>query len=246
MNDIVTNCLDAYVVSGTVAVLATIVLGLKKSLTLAGWPAQERKQAVWSATVALASWFLATLLLSLSGFYRATPSRPPSILYGVLVPIVLGVLLFWNRQTVRRLVQAVPEVWLVGVQAYRALGWIFLPLYANRRLPVVFACVGVGDLIVAVLVPILGIASVQKWRNADLLLRAWNLFGIGVLVAAMMAGVLALPSRFQVFAFAEPSEPISVFPLAMIAVFLVPLAMLLHLASLTKLGKTTHATNYRT
>jgi hypothetical protein len=240
----ITTNYSIYIVAGIVAVIATVVFGLNKALRLANWPARDRKLAVWSTTVVLASWFLATLLLSLAGVYRATPSQTPSILYGVLVPIVIGVLLFWNQQAVRRVVQSVPQAWLVGVQAFRALGWIFIPLYVNRRLPAVFACVGVGDLIVAVLVPLLAIASLQKWSNADLLVRAWNLFGIGILVAAMMAGVLTLPSRFQVFVFSERSEPISVFPLAMIAVFLVPLATLLHLASLTKVGQTTRATNH--
>jgi hypothetical protein len=66
-------------------------------------------------------------------------------------------------------------------------------------------------------------------------LRWWNLFGIGDLVVAVTTGFLSSPSPMQMFAFDRPNELIGAFPLVMIPVFLVPLAILLHLASLKKL-----------
>jgi hypothetical protein len=48
-------------------------------------------------------------------------------------------------------------------------------------------------------------------------------------------GFLTSPSAFQLFAFDLPNELISQFPLVLIPVFLVPLSVLLHLASLAKL-----------
>jgi hypothetical protein len=50
-------------------------------------------------------------------------------------------------------------------------------------------------------------------------------------------GFLTSPSAFQLFAFDLPNELISQFPLVLIPVFLVPLSVLLHLASLTKLRR---------
>jgi hypothetical protein len=49
------------------------------------------------------------------------------------------------------------------------------------------------------------------------------------------AGFLTSPSPAQVWAFDAPNELISAFPLVMVPVFLVPLSILLHLASLKKL-----------
>jgi hypothetical protein len=88
---------------------------------------------------------------------------------------------------------------------------------------------------VGLLAPAIGIAYARRWRNAPSLLRAWNLFGIGDLIVAVTTGFLTSPSRFQMLAFHTPNELISEFPLVMIPVFLVPLAILLHLASLHKL-----------
>jgi len=109
-------------------------------------------------------------------------------------------------------------------------------LYAEGRLPGAFARpAGVGDVIVGLLAPVVGVAYAHRSRHATGLVRAWNLFGIGDLIVAVTTGFLTSPSRLQMLAFDTPNELISAFPLALIPVFLVPLSILLHLASLQKL-----------
>ena len=139
-----------------------------------------------------------------------------------------------------------PQHWLIGVQLYRALGVIFLILYAAGKLPGLFAWpAGLGDVLVGVLSPVVAIAY---WRgpreNADLV-SAWNLFGLADLVVAVTTGFLTSPSAFQLYAFDLPNELISRFPLVLIPVFLVPLSVLLHLASLAKLRQSALRDNYR-
>src|SRR6202030_2781546 len=96
---------------------------------------------------------------------------------------------------------------------------------------------GLGDVLAGVLAPVVAIAYWRRPReNADLV-TAWNLFGLTDLVVAMTAGFLTSPSPFQLFAFDLPNELISQFPLVLMPVFLVPLSVLLHLASLTKLRR---------
>jgi hypothetical protein len=53
----------------------------------------------------------------------------------------------------------------------------------------------------------------------------------------MGTGFLTAPSPFQLFALDAPNELISVFPLVLVPVFLVPVSVLLHVASLTKLHR---------
>jgi len=172
------------------------------------------------------------------GFYRG-PSRIPTIQYGILIPIVAGVVLFWRWPALKRIVELVPQRWIVGVQAYRALGLIFLVLYAGGRMPGAFAWpAGVGDVITGLLAPVIGIAYARGWRGSAGMLRTWNLFGITDLIVATTTGFLTSPSPLQMLAFDRPNELISAFPLAMIPVFLVPLSVLLHLASLQKLRQT--------
>jgi hypothetical protein len=235
MNDPVPNYLFPFVLGGTLATVAAVVFGVHKALQRAGWPTRDRRQAVWGIAVLLGAWLFAALLPSWLGVYRPA-SGAPTIQYGLLIPIIAGVALFRTWGTLRRVIEAVPQSWIVSVQLYRAEGLIFLVLYAAGRLPGVFALpAGVGDVLVGLLAPVVGALYARKSRNAAAWIRAWNLLGIADLIVAVTTGFLSSPSKLQVFALSAPNELISAFPLVMIPVFLVPLSILLHFASLNKL-----------
>jgi len=231
--------LTPYVLAGTVASVTALLFGLYRSLKRARLPVRERGLAVWLATGILVAWFFATLLPTIWGGYRGAPSRAPTIQYGLLIPIVAGVVLFRQWPALKRIIQLVPQEWMVGVQAYRALGLIFLLLYAGGYLPGAFALpAGIGDVLVGLFAPIVGTAYARGSRGSVAMLRAWNLFGLADLIVAVGTGFLTSPSRLQMLAFDQPNELISAFPLALIPVFLVPLSVLLHLASLAELRRT--------
>jgi hypothetical protein len=230
--------LPYFVLTGTIGAIAAILFGLRSALGNAGWTAHDRAVTSSAATITIIGWFLLALALASADAYRGTTDRIPTIQYGIFVPILIGGLLIWRSPRVARIIDAVPQHWLVGVQLYRALGVIFLILYATGKLPGLFAWpAGLGDVLVGVLAPVVAIAY---WRgpreNADLV-SAWNLFGLADLVVAVTTGFLTSPSPVQLFAFDLPNELVSRFPLVLIPVFLVPVSVLLHLASLTKLRR---------
>jgi hypothetical protein len=238
MNNAIPGYLSPFVLIGSVAAMAAVLYGIDRALRLAGLPVRDRRYTVWSGSALLVAWFITTLLLSAAGFW-APPLRIPTIEFGVLVPIIVGVILFRQWPALRRIVEAVPQQWIVSVQAYRVEGLIFLLLLAAGRLPGVFAWpAGVGDVLVGLLAPAVGMAYARGWRGSAGLVRAWNLLGIADLVVAVGTGFLTSPSPFQMLAFDRPNALVTAFPLVMIPVFLVPLAVLLHLASLEKLRQT--------
>jgi hypothetical protein len=61
------------------------------------------------------------------------------------------------------------------------------------------------------------------------------------LIVATVTGFLTSPSPLQMLALDKPNELVTAFPLVMIPVFLVLLAVLLHLASLKKLRQSATA-----
>ena len=224
------------ILAGTVAVVATLLFGVHRALGRTGWPVQERRRAFRSISALLVIWCCAALYLSWSGFYQGSPFRIPTIPFGLLIPIATGVVLFFRWPLLRRVVEAVPQSWIVGVQTYRVEGLIFLTLYAGGFLPGAFAWpAGAGDVIVGLLAPVVGVAYMRGLRGSTGLLWAWNLLGIADLVVAVTTGFLTSPSPLQLLALDRPNELISSFPLAMIPGFLVPLFALLHLASWQKL-----------
>ncbi len=230
------NYLPSYVLGGTLGVVIVALAGLNRAVQRAPWQDAEKRGAFWSGLALLTVWLFIALWLVASGFYGGTPSRIPTIQYGILVPIVVGTLLYRFWPALRRVVEAVPQEWLVGVQFYRALGLIFVVLYTQGRLPGAFALpAGIGDMTVGLLAPVVAIAYGRRSSLAGSLVRAWNWLGITDLVVAIGTGFLTSPSQLQRLALDAPNELISRFPLAMIPVFLVPLSFLLHFASLEKL-----------
>jgi hypothetical protein len=220
---------------GTIATVAALVFGLNRALRSANWAARDRAKAVWTGIVLLVLLYLAAEIPARLGIYHR-PSEVPLIQFGLLVPIGFVLLLFFFWQSFRRTIEAIPQQWLVGIQLYRALGVIFLILYAMDKLPAVFAIpAGAGDVFVGLAAPSVALASIRKSPNADRILRRWNIFGLADLVVALFAGFLSSPSPLQILARNHPNELVTQYPLVIVPVFLVPIAILLHLASLRKL-----------
>src|SRR5262245_39415946 len=119
--------------------IAATLLGLHRALARAGWPAVERTAVLGTAAPLLIGWFAVALALALLGAWEGAPDRLPTILFGLFVPIAIGALLVWRSRTVARIIDAVPQHWLIGVQVTRALGASFLVLYAAGQMPGLFA-----------------------------------------------------------------------------------------------------------
>lgn len=86
---------------------------------------------------------------------------------------------------------------------------------------------------VGLLAPIVALAYARGVAGRDVLVRGWNVLGLLDLAVAITTGFLA----FQAFSFDAPNELISAFPLVMVPVFAVPLAVILHVVSLIKLRR---------
>jgi hypothetical protein len=226
--------LPYFVLVSASAVIAAILFGLRNALVQAPWPQHERAVAFRISAVILVAWFLLALALGLAGAYKAAPDRIPTIQYDIFIPFLIGAWVIWRSPAVGRIIDAVPQPWIVGVQLYRALGVIFLILYATDKMPGLFTWpAGLGDVIVGVLAPVVALAYARDpQRNAGRV-TAWNVLGILDLVVAIATGFITSPSTL--FSYEPPNELIAIFPLGLIPVYLVPLSLLLHLASLAKL-----------
>ncbi len=219
MNYSVPGYLTWYVLTGSIAAIATLLFGLHRALKRAPWPQKERAKAFWSLSAIIVGWFILAVMTSLAGWYGGAAHRVPTIQYGLLLPILAGVLLFWKWPLL-----------------YRTLGVIFLILYAVGRLPGLFALpAGLGDVSVGLLAPFVATVYARSSHGAARRVRLWNQFGIADLVIAVTLGFVTSPSPLQLASFGRPSVLIGIFPLSLIPVYMVPLSILLHFASLQHL-----------
>ena len=236
MKPLIPGYLTPLILTSSVVMLSTVLFGIRRALKQTTWSREERNRTFWSVTLVLIGWFAVALVTSILGAYHATSLKTPTIQYALMIPIVLGVVLFWRWGLLRRLIEITPNEWLVGVQLYRVLGGVFLALYAAEYIPGFFALpAGIGDVIVGLLAPFVAVAYARGSNGALTTTRWWNFAGLTDLVVAVAPGFLSSPSQLQLVAFDRPNVLITMFPLVMIPAFLVPLSVLLHFASLYKL-----------
>ncbi len=207
---------------------------------LPGTKARQSRWMIGSAVVATV-WLAGVFALGAAGVFRndAVPPRIPMMLVSTLL---LGYLLLLSP-AFRRIIAAVPQHWLIGIQAFRILGAVWLVRYFTGSLPGLFALpAGIGDVATGLLAPFVAYAWYSGKPYARGLAIAWTLFGMADLVNAVVLGGLTNGGAGGI-----------VFPVVLIPVYGVPRSFLIHSYSLIGLlsktsqqPKSAESLDYRT
>jgi hypothetical protein len=228
------NVLQFSLICAIVAVPVLILVGSYRALVDRGSPLVRR--SILLLAPLLFGWLAVATWLASAGTFQSAISQPfPYIGLAIFGPIFLGSILMFQSRTFREIIQSVPQGWLVGVQLYRIEGAIFLILYAGGLLPAIFAIpAGYGDVLVGLSAIVIGAVALRTRVND--LVALWNGIGLLDLVIALGTGFLSAPTKYQIFSREAPNVLIGTFPWVMIPIYLVPISILLHLASLSKLS----------
>lgn len=222
-----------------ILVIAIIYYTIYQVLKNAKMSLNKNKFFLITALVLL-FWFFIVVVLGKIGFFSKN-------YYYLFVPnIVIGFLVLfellrrvYNSETIKKITDKIPQHLIIGIQFYRIAGVGFIILWARGVLPAVFAfSAGVGDIFVGLTAPFVAYFYYLKKPFSRKLAIIWNYLGILDLIIALSLGPLGFPRPIQFLPLNPSTEPISLFPLVVIPLFAVPLAILLHLFSLRVLKKT--------
>lgn len=193
-----------------------------------------------SAVLLLIGWLAAAFSLGWMGIFEAKADTLfPFIALGIFFPLVVGYALLSRSKKFDRVLNHVPQHWLVAIQLYRAFGVTFLLLYSAEMLPGAFALpAGIGDIAVGLAAPAVAYLYAAGYKRSCLAVLLWNVLGIADLVLAVTTGFLTSPGPFHVLALDHPNMMMTALPLVLIPTFAVPLSILLHLSSLRVLRQT--------
>lgn len=127
--------------------------------------------------------------------------------------------------------------WLMGVQAFRVIGGLYLFEFARGNVGSTFAYwAGIGDVITG----LLACGLLVQYRLTGIMSRRgafWTIiFGLADFAWAYGIGVLSFPTPLQVFAHGE-LHATNLFPIAMIPFLLAPIAMGFMVMTLIKLKR---------
>lgn len=230
---------DVPILITAMVVLASIALPLAGGAVLhhgaraAGLGHRRASRLGWTTGLVLAGWLGLTAAVASTGLY----ATDPWLGIGVAVPLVLGLLALRLSAVADALSDTRAVAALAAVQVVRVVGVVFLALLTLDRLPPAFALpAGTGDVLVGLLAPFVAYAL---WRRPSrrALGMAFNSLGLLDLVLAIPLGLLYAPGRFQLMVTEPTTEIMGLFPMALIPTFVVPLAIVLHLASFRLLAR---------
>jgi hypothetical protein len=192
--------------------------------------AWSRYTTAVALSVALITWLaLAEYLGSANTYFATTETAVPTLLFGLLTPLIVAAVGLSLSSSFASLVSAIPLPWLVAAQIYRVGGGIFLVLWADGRLPWQFALpAGIGDVATGGSAIVVAVLLAQQAVGARRAAYAWSLFGIADLVIAVTMGALTSPGLPHLLAFDAPNLLITSYPLVMVPTFAVPLGLILH------------------
>jgi hypothetical protein len=192
-----------------------------------------------SVLIGVSAWFaLAVLLAALSAF--ATSYHRPAfpLAAGIVIPVLVGAALLRRPGALTRALDAVPLRSLIAVQLYRVIGGVFVIGWALGHIPALFALpAGIGDIAVGLAAPFVAARVADGSERSRRRAVWWNIDGIADLVLAVALGAATSPNNLWPTLLGHPNPLISRLPLVLIPVFAVPVAVLLHLASLRRLAQ---------
>jgi hypothetical protein len=187
--------------------------------------------------ITLLLWFALVTALAAAGLFTAMNGGTLAVGTAALVPVIVGLVAFRYSAALKSLAAQTPLELMVAVHTGRLLGIFFLLLYAEARLPPMFALTaGWGDIAIAAVAPFVAWAVHRRgagWRGLAL---TWNTLGFADLVLAVTLGVgPAVDSPVRFIYEASSSGTMSSLPWLLIPGFMVPLYLLTHLAIFNRL-----------
>jgi hypothetical protein len=191
-----------------------------------------------AAMLAMTGWVALLGYLSLRDVFASFQSLPPRILPALLVPLVAGILLLRSAGA-RDLLARTPLHWPIYAQSFRVVMEIILwLLFLQHRAPAIMTFEGRNvDILVGLTAIPVGYFCFVRRTWSPRVAFWWNVAGILILLNVVVHAQLSTPSPLRVFVTDPPVTFIAYWPYILLPGFLVPLAWLLHTASLIQLRR---------
>ena len=200
----------------------------------AGAIGRAQNTYVTTAALVLAAWFgVSTAIAGAGGFNGAVTGNfaVPLLALTLALPIAVGVTVALTSSAIRQLIsQPSIQPGVIAIHALRIIpGSVIVVMAPFGVLPAIFAVpAGLGDVLVGS-----GALLASRWVSSGRWGRAllWNVFGLVDFVNAAALGLATTPGPLHALQTNPTSALFWMQPLAIVAIFMVPIYTLLHLVS---------------
>lgn len=198
-----------------------------------------RKKRKATVVIGLTLWQVYVLLLSKSGFLEDL-SFPPRFVLLMILPLFIftGVFLYKNRN--EQWIKVIPHHWLAYYQSFRiGIETIFVYTVAAGILHSNVTIEGYNmDLIFAFSAPVIGTIIYKKGMPSLRLISIWNYLGLTVIASIIFLFITSIYTP-QMYGSEVGllSSQLGTYPFTLVAGFLMPSAVFVHVLSLVQARK---------
>lgn len=224
-------------VSLTILMVLIILFGYHRTLKKTISDPGERNRRFFILSGGLAGWFIYLFILSQTGILQNT-DLPPKFPIFLFLPFVIFTIVFYIRNKNDEVIRSMPNTWPVYYQTFRIfVELLLLYTFYKAIVPVQATFEGLNfDILMGISAPFVGYFVFGKPVKNLTLARAWNVLGILMIlfVAVVVGTSFYVP---HIWGSDTPlTNPVFMkFPYLLIAGFLAPSGIFMHVVSLIQL-----------
>jgi len=222
-----------YITLTLVTIIFLLIIGFKAINSTSTNPKKDKIILIFG----LAIWHLFILLLSSTKLLQSY-DFPPRFAIAFIIPsfIFTGIFLYKSRN--KKWIHEIPEQWIVYFQSFRiVVETLFVFSVAQGILNYHVTIEGYNfDMIFAFTAPIVAYVVYSKKAFSKKIVLIWNYVGLGVLASVIFLFITVV-YKPQIYGSELPLLPLEAltYPYVLIAGFLMPVAVFLHILSIVQL-----------
>jgi len=236
MNENIPFYISSLFIVLTLALFYFFMNGFKYALSRVDYPKRKKRRIFLIVPSGIFIWLVLLAMLSFNDFFQDFQSLPPRILLAVAPPFILILVSIFSGSLDKLLLKIRPW-WLINLQTFRVVVEIILwLLFINELIPVQMSFEGWNfDVLVGLTAIPVSYLCFKRRKFFYNPVIAWNIVGLILLFNIIIISSISTPSPLRVFV-NEPSNTIvAYYPFIWLPGFVVPMALLLHLASLRQI-----------
>lgn len=228
----------AYILLNIGLLIGLILIG-KYAINRSVTDELEQKKKLRKLIFFLLLWQAYVFAISITGFLQDF-SLPPRFPIFLVMPAFLftGIFIYRNRNA--KWITVIPQSWLVYIQSFRIIvETLFVWTVAEGLLHPEVTIEGYNyDMIIGFLAPIVAYLVFNKKILSTKIAIAWNYLGLTVLASVIFVFISTIYFP-QFYGSEQPiaSTDFGAYPFTLVAAFLMPAAVFIHVLSLVQLGK---------
>ncbi len=223
-----------------VFILATILTVLLVFWTIRSSVLQATRHKAFTVVIIMMFWLILQAALSLRNVYSEhLDAMPPRLFLLGVLPALLVIVLLFATANGRRFIDSLPiknitYLNIVRIPVEVVLLWLFL----NKAVPKIMTFEGRNlDILSGITAPFIAYFGFTKKSIGRRVILVWNFVCLALLINVVVDAILSVPTPLQQLGFDQPNVAVLYFPFAWLPVYIVPVVLCGHLASIRQLTK---------